>query len=187
MNTATGIFGFTDVDGNGSYDFRDQQTVRFIGPQFFGGLQNSFQYKNFQLDFLFQFVKQTGSDALLNLTGAFASAVPAYMLDRWQKPGDNATYQRLGTQSPVTTAANLYSSSDQVIGDASFIRLKNLAVSWILPKRWMDKIHADNARLFIQGQNLLTITDFKGLDPERPAGFNLPPLRVITAGIQFTF
>jgi TonB-linked SusC/RagA family outer membrane protein len=188
INTTTGLYEFQDVDANGSFDFRDQQVVRFIGQKFYGGLQNSFQYKGFQLDVFFQFVKQTGLGPYpFTAAGAGFYTEPEYMLDRWRTAGDKATYQRFGTSSAATTAAARYAASDAFITDGSFIRLKNLSLSWNLPAAWLSKIHAADAKLFIHGQNLLTFTNYKGLDPEIGYRASLPPLRVITAGIRLTF
>jgi len=76
--------------------------------------------------------------------------------------------------------------SDGLITDGSFIRVKNISLSYQLPGSWKQKAHLQNARLYLQCQNLFTITNYKGLDPETP-GLNLPPLRMITAGFQVTF
>lgn len=184
LNTTTGLWEFEDVDKNGSYDFRDQQTVRFIGQNFYGGLQNTLRYRSFQLDVLFQFIKQTADKALLNLSGAVAAPASTGVLDRWQKPGDNAMYQRLGVTAAVTTPAYLYFYSDQVVGDASYIRFKNLSLSYSVPKAILSRV---DARIFIQGQNLLTFTKYEGMDPENLNHTILPPLRVITAGAHLTF
>ena len=79
--------------------------------------------------------------------------------------------------------------SNYVISDASFIRLKNLSLSYTLPSSWQKKAHLSNARIYIQGQNLFTITNYKGLDPETSSRFGvlgLPTLRMLTAGVQIT-
>jgi hypothetical protein len=56
-----------------------------------------------------------------------------------------------------------------------------------LPATWKQKIHLQNARIYVQGQNLLTITNYKGMDPESTGIANLPPLRVLTLGVQVGF
>jgi hypothetical protein len=65
----------------------------------------------------------------------------------------------------------------------SYVRLKNLSLSWQLPKGWLQKAHIQNVRIYFNGQNLTTFTKYKGLDPET-RGFNLPPLRTLTAGVK---
>jgi hypothetical protein len=81
------------------------------------------------------------------------------------------------------TADYLYNQSTASITDASFIRLKNIALSYDLPLHLNDT----QCRLMIQGQNLLTFTKYKDGDPEFISSGFLPPLKVITAGIQLTF
>jgi hypothetical protein len=81
---------------------------------------------------------------------------------------------------------NVASISDGVWTDASYIRLKNLSLSWQLPQAALRKLHLTNLRLYTQGQNLLTITNYKGLDPENLSTTSLPMLRMVTVGIQAT-
>ncbi len=187
LNSTTGLYEFEDVDGNGSFDYRDKQTVRFIGQKFSGGLQNSITFKGFQLDFLFQFVKQTGSSSTRGIGGGRPLASLVSVLDRWQKPGDVGPIQRFGTRIPVTITSSLYAEGDQIISDASFIRLKNVSLSYTFSNHLFTKLHIDNIRMFIQSQNLLTISNYNGLDPENQNQEILPPLRVVTAGINLTF
>jgi hypothetical protein len=75
--------------------------------------------------------------------------------------------------------------SDYAYSDASFIRLKNLAISWELPPDWKRKCHFESFRIYVQGQNLLTFTKYLGVDPESQ-GTGLPPVRVVTTGIQIS-
>jgi len=86
----------------------------------------------------------------------------------------------------VFNAWNNVQQSDQSFGDASYIRLKNMSLSWQLPDPWKKKLRLQNARIYVQGQNLLTMTRFQGLDPENKSPSRLPPLRVVTMGVQTT-
>jgi len=72
-----------------------------------------------------------------------------------------------------------------VITDASFIRFKTLAISYQLPHSWQQRAYLQNARVYLQCQNLFTITSYKVLDPETQN--LLGPTRTITAGINLTF
>lgn len=74
--------------------------------------------------------------------------------------------------------------SDASISDASYIRLKNIALTYDLPERWMPKV---KCRLSLNGQNLATFTKFRGADPEFQMYDRLPPLKIVTTGIQLTF
>ena len=89
-----------------------------------------------------------------------------------------------GANSATTLPFSRYVASDAAISDASYIRLKNVSLAYVLPRRWTGTA---GCRLSLQAQNLLTITAYRGADPEfRTLGFT-PPLRVVTAGLQLTF
>ena len=166
-------------------------------PKFYGGIQNTITYKSLSLDFLFQFVKRIGNDAVErfgNLPGYFSGTnpdgnQPASIAGAWSKPGQVATVQQYDANfTYVTPWINAY-TSNAAFTDASYIRLKNLSLSWTAPDSWKKKIHARNFRIYIQGENLLTFTHYPGLDPEIAASTflsfaTLPPLRVIACGIQ---
>lgn len=156
-------------------------------PDFFGGFQNTLSYKGLSLDFLFQFVKQEGSGVnygyLSSVYGALANK-DLSALDRWTKAGQITDIPRAATSSGNVDYTE-YRLSSAVWGDASYIRLKNLSLSYDLSeisRKW--KI--DNLTVYVLGQNLLTITDYKGFDPETQ-GLFMPPLKTITAGLRFAF
>ncbi|MBS1682217.1 MAG: SusC/RagA family TonB-linked outer membrane protein [Bacteroidetes bacterium] len=187
VDPATGTYTFEDVNKDGTYNFEDRQSVRFVGQDFFGGLSNHLQYKGFQVDIQFQFVRQTGNDYFLNFDApGLIGNVPALVMDRWKQSGDKASVQRFGQSGDPLTAYTRLVSGQQSVGDASFVRLKNLSISYSVSQTWMKKIHVENARLFIQAQNLLTFTKYRGLDPEVPGSSQLPPLQVITGGFHIT-
>jgi hypothetical protein len=109
---------------------------------------------------------------------------PAWVLDRWQKPGDNAPIQMYSTTTSIETTYYNASASEAQYTDASYIRLKNASLSWQLPDGIKKSVGLNGIRIFIQGQNLLTITKFKQLDPETKSSTTLPPLRILTFGLQ---
>ena len=105
-------------------------------------------------------------------------------MERWQKTGDVSGVQRFAVNDPgYATARN---ESDIRISDASFIRLKNVSLTYQVRRAWVERIGLQQVKLFAQGQNLLTITRYLGSDPETQNTRTLPPLRVMTVGIQFT-
>lgn len=199
VNPITGIAEFASSQGGETTtpnSATDMNTYINLQPKFYGGIHNSFSYKMVQLDFLFQFVKKQGPIYLFNGTPGsynvnYVSNQPTTVLSRWQQPGDVSNIERFGQNGTLTTIANNEYTSDLVYGDASFVRLKNVSLSVKLPENWIMKMGLHQARIFIQGQNLLTFTKYKGLDPE--TAFNvsysaqLPPLRVFTGGIQASF
>lgn len=187
VDPATGLYQFEDVNGDGVItEPEDKQTVKDLNPKYFGGIQNQFRYKNFQLDFLFQFVNQENYNANKTFgtpgrrTNQLASTV-----NHWQNPGDISPHQMYSaTNYLVDEAHYYYSESDASISDASYIRLKNIALSYDVPEKWLKNV---KCRLTVTGQNLLTFTKYDGGDPEFQLNDRLPPLKVITAGMQLSF
>ena len=180
----TGVHTVLDVNDDGVINDDDKQTIKRLGREYYGGLMNSLNYKGFQLNILFQFVKQTGTKLSLGTPG-FMTNQPVSVLDRWQSPGDVTDTQLFVRNSSRTYG--YYTSSDAFITDASFIRLKNVSISYTLPKVLLERIHLADAKIFINGQNLLSLTKYEGLDPEFPSISYLPSLRVISAGFNVTF
>jgi len=188
VDTATGSYKYESKTDPLNPTYPDDYTKLVnIDPKYYGGFQNSIGYMGFEFDFLFQFVKQLGyNDALFwngnrypgNFFRGFSNQ-PVAVLDRWQKPGDNASIKQFSTSPDYYVIG-----SDYRYSDASYIRLKNVAISWEFPAKWISKSHFRNCRITAQGQNLLTITKYKGLDPENQSMTSLPPLRVWTMGIQ---
>lgn len=200
VDPTSGFYIFTDSKGNVTSDPvspEDRVVLVNTSPKYFGGLRNSFHFKSFSIDFLFQFVKQVGQNNRFNSAiGIFYSDAystqgnqPAWVLNRWQKPGDNTSMQRLYAtyRADGINAADNAKRSDAMYSDASYIRLKNLSLSWQAPGNLLRKIRVQNLRFYAQGQNLLTFTRYKGLDPETKTFAAIPPLRVLTIGMQTTF
>ena len=191
VNDTTGLYQFADSKGAPTYtpSYQDDRTVIInTAPAFYGGFQNSFQYKGLSLDIFFQFVKQKGKNIFGSFPGmsGLMTNIPVSFLNRWQKPGDIKPYQRVSqTGGDAYRAFGNAKQSDFAYSDASFIRLKNLAISYQLPTRWKQKMHVENCRIYLQGQNLLTITKYNGVDPESK-DYGLPPMRIFTAGFQVT-
>lgn len=191
VDTATGRFQFADSQGQPTFtpsSPSDNIYHAFRGQYFYGGFQNSINYRGFILDVLFQFAKQTGiNNAYSGLPGSALNQLTT-VLDRWQKPGDIATIQRFNQDYSLYSLATIaISQSNFAVINASYVRLKNLSLSYFLSGKWMQKLHLQTSRIYIQGQNLLTITKYKNADPESQNPLTLPPLKVITAGIQITF
>ncbi|MBB6271882.1 TonB-linked SusC/RagA family outer membrane protein [Pedobacter cryoconitis] len=159
-----------------------------VGKDFYGGLENNFRFKNLTLSFLLRFVKQMGYNNLYNYLPGSQLNQPVAVLNRWQKPGDITNIARF-TQIPnYDTATNAF-NSDLFYSDASFIRLSSLSLSYNLSDKLTKKLHLQQFRFYIAGNNLFTITHFKGVDPENNAfnsygGSSLPPMRTMTAGIK---
>jgi TonB-linked SusC/RagA family outer membrane protein len=191
VNDTTGVYQFSDFKGNPTYSPNSStdeiRRVKF-SPDYFGGIQNSFAYKSFSVGIFLQFVKQIGKNmlGLLNSTpGSNSLNVSTAFLNSWQGPGDKAKFEKF-SQLRFRTAyngLNYAKQSDFAFSDASFIRLKNVEVAWQIPETWKRKTHLQNARVFVQGQNLLTFTRYFGIDPETRS-LNSAPKRIVTTGVQ---
>jgi len=192
VDPQTGLYRVLSKSSNGIPKFPEDLIVsKPITQSYHGGIQNTIIYKGFQLDFLIQFVKQLGYSYITSFDrpGIMNQNVPVLIMNNhWQKAGDAAVVQRFtqGSYYPADQANGLFTSSDGVIVDQSFARLKNVNISYHLPGKWKDKASLQEASLFVQCQNLLTITKFAGMDPET-GGLNLPPMRTIVLGFNVTF
>ncbi|MDX6192075.1 SusC/RagA family TonB-linked outer membrane protein [Flavobacterium sp. Fl-318] len=185
VNAQTGVFEFEDINKDGKITFpEDRQKTVDLNPEYYGGLQNQLRFKRWNFDFLLQFVKQKNRISPMGFAGQMSNQ-PVYKTDRWQETGDLSAYQlyTTGNNGDAVTADYLYDRSDASITDASFIRLKNISLSYQLPLR----LNTVQSKIILQGQNLLTFTKFKDGDPEFTSSGFLPPLKVITAGVQLTF
>lgn len=199
ISETTGLPTFTDFNNSGTITTGlaaigrgDKVYAGTTYPKFYGGVTNTLTYKRLTLDFTFQYVKQKGRSIL---TSTFYP--PGYMyngsseaLNGYLALGD---ITKLATQTTRTVtglaayqAYSNYIGSDASYVDASFIRLKNVNLSYALPSAWMTRVGVSNLRVYVQGQNLFTITNYLGFDPESQS-VATPPLRTITSGIQCTF
>lgn len=185
VDPQTGIYRFADLNQDGRISFPDdRQSVINLNPKYYGGIQNELSYKRLKLNFLFQFVKQQAFSYYIGYTGQMLNQ-PARFTDSWMNSGDQAQYQiyTSSTNEAAVTSDFQFSQSTGAVVDASFIRLKNISLNYDLPL----SIKNIGCQLFVQGQNLLTFTPYKDGDPEFiTAGF-MPPLKVITAGVQLSF
>jgi TonB-linked SusC/RagA family outer membrane protein len=201
VNPTTGVATYEDKDGNGVINANDRYVAN-IGTPYYGGFNNSFTYKGFELGIFFQFNHRFGVTEILNTRPGALVNQNDYWLGRWTPtntasaiPGASAT---AGT--PISASYNNYTSSDAVYGDASYLKLRSVNLSYNLPSKWLAPAHLSACNVFIQGQNLYTWAKNKyTLDTETtvqggPSGLGtgtlgqvLPPLRTIVFGINCTF
>lgn len=187
VDPQTGLYTFEDVNNDGVFNIDDKKIVKDLNPQFFGGIHNQIKYKSLQLDFLFQFVKQENfNPTVLTTTPGNRNNQPVELINSWQQEGDEAPYQLFtnGSNTNAVLAFNRLTESDRAISDASFIRLKNISLSWDVPKKFTKQL---DCKFSLQAQNLLTFTNYKGADPEFTTRGYLPPLKIYTASFQFSF
>jgi hypothetical protein len=188
VDSQSGLYTFADKDGkatstpDGSLD----KTVYIdLNPKYYGGFQNTIKYRNLSIDFLVQIVKQIAQNSQHGMLPATTAInQPLSILDRWQQPGDEASIQKYSSGFALFSQFSAATQSDKAFSDASYLRLKNLSVSYEFPGNWLKLTKLQSGRLFFNGQNLVTITDFVGLDPETRTTSGMPPLKVFSFGIN---
>ncbi|HEY0274008.1 MAG TPA: SusC/RagA family TonB-linked outer membrane protein [Chitinophaga sp.] len=196
VDPQTGVYTYINAAGKkvsaALLTFDDINRPVDLGKQYYGGFDNNFSYKGFNLDIFLQFTKQTGPYTYATIYrtnfGRINNLPAALYHQVWQQPGDVTNYQKLtaSANTPPSTARLTANYDPFFYVNGAYVRLKNLSLSYTLPAGWQQKIHAKNARVYLQGENLLTFTKYPGMDPENFSAA-LPPLRVMTAGFQLTF
>ena len=188
LDPETGLYTFKDLNGDGRLSIpEDRRTIVDLQDRFRGGLQNTLNYKGFSLSFLIRFEDKTSRNFLFDARpGGFGNQSTAF-LTRWQNPGDQVAYGRPSQTGAGRASISNIRGSNFAYSDASFIRLQNVSLSYSLSKSILSKAKVDACSVFIQGQNLATLTDYLGWDPETTSSSALPPLRTITYGINVTF
>lgn len=184
---------YEDANKNGTTDFLELSVYGkgdqvYAGKSFadyYGGLTNTLNYKNFQLDFTFQYTyglqKRNYISYLGGTPGGFYN-VPRKAVEDLRAAGLASYFFK-----PANWDFLYYSLlSDATLMDASFIRLTNAAFSYNLPEKFLKPLRLGSFRTYVQAQNLFVISNYDGYDPETGAT-NVPPLFRITAGIQCTF
>ena len=179
VDPATGNHTFKDVNNNGYLDNDDKHFANINLRKYTGGLNNTIKFTNFELSFLIQYVKQTSSKYLPAQLGINQNQ-DVNILSYWRKEGDISNFSKPTTNS---FDYDYQSQSDYMSTDASFLRLKTASFAYSLPSSLLSKIRITAAKIFIQGQNLFTKTNYINLDPD--TGSALPPLRMLTMGAQF--
>ncbi len=188
LDAETGLYTVEDVNGDGEITAAgDMNSFIDFSPKYYGGVANQLTYKNLTLDVLFQFVKQKGADmaSLFPVAGSFSNQ-PIQVLNHYPQNGIGATTQpyTTGENPDALEAYNNYTLSDAMVQDASFVRLKSLSLTYAMPSSWSKSV---SSKIYVQGQNLLTFTKYKGADPENKSGYYLPPLKQFTLGVQLSF
>jgi TonB-linked SusC/RagA family outer membrane protein len=185
VDPLTGTYSYEDVNGDGALTIADRQILGHLDPEFYGGFQNTVVAGRFRMDVFLEFRKQKGSAFLTTQYTYYPGTVsnqPSIVLDRWQASGDEADFQRFTTRvnGPAALAALRLPQSNAIYTDVSYLRIKNVSLSYDLP------LGSGPARcqLYLRGQNLWTFTGFAGPDPETQNIYRLPPLRTIVAGLQ---
>jgi TonB-linked SusC/RagA family outer membrane protein len=180
VNPATGKTMIYDANGNLAYrGVQDDLAVRgsYI-PTYYGGLSNNFSYKGINLELFFQY--QGGNKAFNSdwynyyASGSGANNQLVSQLKRWQNPGDMTNVARAFQGGIIDGFAQNQGNfgSTQFLSDASYVRLKQVTLSYSLPNQIVTKIGLKKINVFAQALNLWTYTKYDGIDPEVVANNN---------------
>lgn len=166
-----------DADGNevitttNKYNKADFKPVGSASPWFSGGINTTLRYKSFTLAANGNFV--VGNQIYnknrehMDCDGAYTSLNQMSLNNglgwwRWEYPGDNATHPK-----PVAGRSDgTRNASSRFLEDGSFFRLRNVTLSYDLPKNLLSRVNISDARVYLSGDNLLTLSRFSGMDPE---------------------
>lgn len=197
-NAIPGDFRFKDINGDGVFNENDKTFIGSPIPDFTYGINLSLEYKGFDCSLFFQ---GTSGNEIFNATKYFNfdPAGPTNksidILNAWNGAGTSNSIPILNSKDKNDNLR----ISDFYVEDGSFIRLKTLQLGYTLPSNLSEKMHLDKLRIYLSGQNLLTFTDYSGLDPEvgqnsssnylsRGVDYGFyPQPRTLTVGVNVTF
>lgn len=194
LNRQTGLFEVKDKDGNNIYNTLDYISYGDKDPKWYGSLRGSVTARNFMLDLCWEFYSQKGTNMLLNYTpGRYTangiSNIPVDFLDRWQNPGDNTKFQKLSATAgtDASKAWDLARNSSLQLVDASYIRLKNICLSYTFHPSTASAKNTFQCKVYLLAENAITLTRYKGADPATQNPSGLPVLKRYSAGLKIIF
>ncbi|GAB4021516.1 SusC/RagA family TonB-linked outer membrane protein [Spirosoma koreense] len=158
-----GDIRYKDLNGDGVINDNDRAVIGNANPKGFGGMNNTFSYKGFDLNIFLQgnwgnSILNYGTFDLLNLTGGNNQSARA--LDRWTPTNPSNTIPR------ANSAGGSRILSSFQVENGSYLRVKNIAFGYNLPKSVMNHLSMNSARIYVAAQNWFTFTNYTGFDPE---------------------
>jgi len=163
-------------------------------PDYYGSLTNTFHYKK-SLTFSFQFYWSLGGkiyNSLMQQTmndgSRYGLQLNKKVLESWQKPGDVTDVPQFIYRN--TSQSNALSS--RFLEDGSFLRLRNVNLTYNLPSNLLNKVGVNGASVFVNGDNIFVLTKYEGNDPEQglqgtTSTTSVPNVRTITFGVNISF
>lgn len=164
-NTQPGMPKYKDINGDGIIDSNDRTIIGRGLPIHTGGFTNNFTYKGFDLSIFFQW--SYGND-IMNANRLFFENVDGKReLNQFASYADRWTPENPDSDIPASTSSSSNRViSSRIVEDGSFLRLKTLTLGYTFPKARVAKSGLSNVRLYLAAQNLWTLTNYSGYDPE---------------------
>lgn len=192
VDPENGLPVYLDLDGNETYDY-DNSIRQYVGdglPRFVGGITNSFSFKNWDLMTLMTYslgAKIFDSSAKRQLGVVTDWNMRDEVFDRWQQPGDLATFPRMTLDETTYGLPSGFPwwNTSLFVYDASFLRLRNISLGYNIPNVRIGKREVYSMRIAVSATNLFTITDFPGLDPEVVRDFEDPQDRNLSPNVTY--
>lgn len=160
-----GSFKFRDLNGDGVVNDKDQTVISHSAPKYIFGLTNTFRYGSWDFSFFLQGVQGSEiiNQSLYTLDGfqTKANILEDFYLNRWTVDNPSNKY---GTFARSNATAGL--SSSYYVEDGSYLRVKNITLGWTLPARSLNRLHMKQVRLYVAANNVFTLTNYSGYDPE---------------------
>jgi len=187
---APGDIRFKDQNGDGIIDMdNDRVSLGDPSPDCLFSFSAGARYKGFDFTMFLQGVVGGEGWSSGELVSPFFNSYNSagWMVDRWTPEKPNNTYQRVYIDSQRSSIKSAY-----YVEDMSYLRCKNIELGYTIPSSLLNRLRITGTRVFVSGQNLFTMTKYKGFDPER-AGVNAtniysyPLVKTFTAGINVTF
>ena len=188
--TAPGDIRFLDLDNNGVINADDRTYIGNPFPNWSFSMNNSLSYKDFDLQIFFQGIADAdiyNANRIWQESMSIPQNQTTKVLDRWRGEGTSNTVPRAVYSDPNMNVRH----SDRFIEDGSYLRLKNLTLGYTLPAALAQKVQLSTARLYLSCQNLFTLTNYSGFDPEVGAGGvdmgTYPVTRTVSLGVNIQF
>ncbi|WP_308199425.1 TonB-dependent receptor [Chitinophaga sedimenti] len=185
-----GDFKYQDINGDGIINNQDVMPIGHPNiPEYNASLNLQAGYKGFQLSVLFNGVTNVSSNVIFQ--SATLGQYYGPMLDRWTP--DNPNPSRPASRPGLVANPN-ESLNDFMLQDASYIKLRNVQLSYSLPRQVLNRLRLNGLTILVSGQNLITWTKFYGLDPENtmtgnayaPATTTIPTTKVLNFGLNLS-
>ncbi|OQP62214.1 hypothetical protein A4R26_18230 [Niastella populi] len=177
------LLGPVQLDPN-----KDKTEFVDFNPRYYGSINNSFQYKNLTFGFMVAIVNRMGRNFMGQQTflpGVANRNTVREALGRWQKPGDITDIPKPQSGINALLLQNNFFNSTGAYANATYARLSNVNIAYDFSGKFLMKARIKALRVLLQGQNLLTVSEYKDLDPEN-LGAGQAPTRTFSAGINLS-